>query len=1305
MSESVRTQVFVSYSHLDDRWRERIRKVLGPDIRNDRIEYWDDRSIQAGDDWYKSIGSAVERARVALLLVTPEFLASEFIQKEEIPRISQAAIGGGLAILWLPVSGTFTGPGRIPETSLLDRWQAICDPATPLADLDEAVQERVLLALCRRVGSLLRVRRFVSNLPFGSLGDLFKGRERALAEVSARLSRSAFSAIVQPEAISGLGGIGKTRLAIEYAWRHRDRYVATLFLTANEPEDLRANLAALSRPDILDLAEFALGNPGDQRDAVVRWLQENEGWLLILDNVDSPEGVDAAQRFAARLTGGHILITSRITQWGRGVDRFPLDVITLEDSVRLLLESTEGARAEGDPQREVQEAVALAERLGYLPLALTHAAAYIGYQQISIREYLGEMDRSLPRLLEYHDDTVIEYETEPQGGTIRKTIATTFFLSFDRLGATAKTILQASAFLAPEQIPRDLFKARPSELEALVELWCEESGETPASVPVRDALAELARYSLVSRDGSSFQVHRMEQEVLRARTPRERVASWIERLREAVAAYAPDESAESPNTWEIWVGLRPHATALVEAAERDPTIRPDLRLMSALAAFYFGRGEYSLSLAMEERALAQAERHHGPDSEEVADRLIPYGESLRVLARLKEAEQAFRRCLALREGKKGPDDLGVATALNYLALVLHHKESPEAEEHYRRAIAIYDAHGNAANRNDLSKTLNNLGVLLMKKEGCLDEAEAVLTRAVEVTADGGAALIRPQLAMICRLQLANIKITRQAYEEATRLFEAALERALAFPPGNPYRTAATDEFANFLSFRHELGRARRVYEEAGQPPAGVRGVPVSRRRLRIVEAAIDLPAMEGAEDSATDALVEEARFSEETKAYVPMRLVGVDVLDAKTLECTFRFDSGHEPESRDRTGHLLEWFATAVATPEHEQWAGPESSSDVLLTTRLGSELRRQAAHLRALLRRALAPATPAGAALRGAARVEVWVRLEGGLIYDGDIEAARARLEGKEPPEPAQQAEDRAYIVKAPLGIAWQCTTVGRTTSEERARLDDAFGQHAAPLVLSALAGAKLFAGLRQANDCMVLATWFKGRYRWNQDVAKYLETGDPYQWKMRLREEKGEGDEPEKGRGPPASKVAQELNQQAVDLRAANRAAEAEPLLREALALEERVYTPQFPKIPHRLNNLASVLLMQGKLAEGCSTLERAWSLNLGRRDVTSGRILFARILAALLLGEDASFFVGQLKNLLEGPKLYAPMNVVEVSDFRSFLDPLGDRLEDEARDLLGALADALNDSGTPALALDRHPLWRDSSAVPWSAPWPET
>src|ERR1700690_3054589 len=142
MSMTIRDKVFISYSHHDKEWLSKIKTQLKPLVRTDPILFWDDTKIEAGSNWKEEIAKALESAKVALLLVSPDFLASDFVDEHELPGILQAADKEGLIILWIAVS--FCSKKSLEE---IEKYQAINNPDEPLDRLSSGDQNVVLAKL------------------------------------------------------------------------------------------------------------------------------------------------------------------------------------------------------------------------------------------------------------------------------------------------------------------------------------------------------------------------------------------------------------------------------------------------------------------------------------------------------------------------------------------------------------------------------------------------------------------------------------------------------------------------------------------------------------------------------------------------------------------------------------------------------------------------------------------------------------------------------------------------------------------------------------------------------------------------------------------------------------------------------------------------------------------------------------------------------------------------------------------------------------------------------------------------------
>ena len=239
----------------------------------------------------------------------------------------------------------------------------------------------------------------------------------------------------------GLGGVGKARAAVEYAWAHLDDYTALALLDAEMPETLQSSLAESVGP-----LRLSVQAPEEvvRVEAVLDWLNTNPGWLLILDNIDSDPALAAAYRLLGRLRGGHVVLTSRLTRFPRGVERLDLDVLTLDDAADFLLAATAGRRRADD---DAAQARGVAEALGGLALALEMAAATIEARGLNFAGYQMLWQGNRKRVVGWAKAEITGYH---------HAVAETWRTSVDQLTEPGRRLLEHLAYLAPEAVPVSL---------------------------------------------------------------------------------------------------------------------------------------------------------------------------------------------------------------------------------------------------------------------------------------------------------------------------------------------------------------------------------------------------------------------------------------------------------------------------------------------------------------------------------------------------------------------------------------------------------------------------------------------------------------------------------------------------------------------------------------------------------------------------------------------------------------------------------------------------------------------------------
>ena len=570
--------------------------------------------------------------------------------------------------------------------------------------------------LCRRVGLHRwparvpvesRVAPKLILLPYPSLGALFKGRAAFMRRLRDSLTRAdGGAAAIAGRAVHGLGGVGKTRAAVEYAWAHRAEYCALALLDAETAEKLQAGLAALVGP--LRLEADPAKDEAARMEAVLAWLNAHPGWLLILDNVDSAAALEAANRLLGRLQGGHVVLTSRLAAgFARGVERLDLDVLSLDDAAAFLLAATEGGRPKAAD--DAAQARTLAEELGRLALALEMAAATIEARGLGFAAYRALWQGNRARVVGWGSQAITGYH---------HAVAETWQTSVDQLTEAGRHLLERLAFLAPDPVPGFL-------LEVAV--------PGAAAEDATAALDDLAAYSLVTRDGAggSFLVHRLVQDVTRRGLAA--AGATTARLTEALgwvdAAFSGDP--QDVRTWGRLDPLAPHAEAVAAQADAAGIAAPTGRLMNQLGELFHTKAAYARAEPLHRRALAIGEASLGKDHPTVATALNNLAALLRDTNRLGEAEPLFRRALEIGEASLGKDHPTVAIDLNNLAELLGATNRlGEAEPLYRRALAIDEASLGKDHPN-VARDLNNLA-LLLRDTNRLGEAEPLVRRALAI---------------------------------------------------------------------------------------------------------------------------------------------------------------------------------------------------------------------------------------------------------------------------------------------------------------------------------------------------------------------------------------------------------------------------------------------------------------------------------------------------------------------------------------------------------------------------------------------
>jgi tetratricopeptide (TPR) repeat protein len=695
--------LFVSRAGADADFAAVIGEILESAGHSVVLQQWD----FANRNFMERMHAALAGGARVVALLSPEYLESAHCQAEWQNAIADDPLNTKSRLVLLRV--VECEPGGL--LSRMAYWDLV-----PMRDDRALLRDIVLDAVRedRRDGSpsaaYWRAPRTVVDTEAIRPVSSFSARDEELAAISAGLSKD--GAVV---AVYGLGGVGKTSVAREYAWRSRERYSVVWWLKSQTEDDVVEGLLRLGAVFVPGLDRLADRRAAAQRVIGSALQRSAKPALLIFDNLED----ERLLRTWLPRTGARALVTSRNAAWGAEVTAIPLHAWELETAARYL--HRESRRADLSDA----DARAITEALGALPLALSHAAAALrNHRMVTPKRYLeriGDYLRSAPRASEYPESVfatfnaaIVQAESEAPG---------------------AAAVLCFAALYAPDAIPDELFaqsidsyaeRLRPAVTNGIV---TRDLRSTLADELERDeALGALNRLSLLefSESGRTYAIHRLVQLASRDAIGTDSLA-WREC---AVAVADAAFPAVEFSAWPECERLLPHARAALEALPDDTAFLAGSRLAQRCGVYLWRRAEFRAAELLLARALAIRERASGATDPSVARNLNDLGKVYVDQCRYDEAEPLLARALTICENAPAPDPLDRANILNNLAVICREQSRyDEAERLYRRALEILER-GVGEDHPEFGRTLNNLAGVYVERDDL--EAEKVLSRALAV---------------------------------------------------------------------------------------------------------------------------------------------------------------------------------------------------------------------------------------------------------------------------------------------------------------------------------------------------------------------------------------------------------------------------------------------------------------------------------------------------------------------------------------------------------------------------------------------
>jgi tetratricopeptide (TPR) repeat protein len=673
--------------------------------------FFDEASIALGTNWIRAIRKAASSASVMLAPVGRDWVraADEFARRriddpndvlvQELCEAHDSHIP--IVPLWIDGQPPLPAEALPKHLKFLADQQGIAFDIT--RDFDRLCEKLKGLGIEAGPAPTAAIdggRHFsVPHLPNPDLvgrGEIIASIRQDLVRAEDRISRN--------KVIHGLGGTGKTQVAVCYAHLHRNDYRNVWWLEAEESISLASGYA-----DIAKQLKLPGLNPSDQREtiqAVREWLDTADGWLLVLDNAISPQRV---RDYLPRGLTGHVLITSQNPHWDRYAKSVYLDVLAENDAVAYLTDQTGDADAAA--ARE------LAHELGRLPLAIAHAAAYIKRTggSLRLRDYI---DRFRKHGLRVQESPGVLSDTE-------RTVCKTFQLAFNEISDQSPAsvdLLRLCAHLAPVDMPMSLLRSYR---------WVA-SGDVLAAACGDDLLwdeciSRIYSFSLIGIRNEEITVHRLVQQAVLFTLDGEARDAWAAKTLELLHRWLT-KPAEDVRIGALSPALLAHLIHVVpQACPRNVALPICAELLVFVATHQIGLALFEDAA----KTLADATALEVGAPPEVS-----------VLIRVAQAELAVARgdyaaarsrFAEIRERLEQHPEMGDRARAAYLGAF--GVFSKDTEDYKEAAAALGDAHRiwSTVRSGDAPEALDNLWALaeLYYKLGKHDAAASLLNRVLE----------------------------------------------------------------------------------------------------------------------------------------------------------------------------------------------------------------------------------------------------------------------------------------------------------------------------------------------------------------------------------------------------------------------------------------------------------------------------------------------------------------------------------------------------------------------------------------------
>ncbi|MCL2625400.1 MAG: tetratricopeptide repeat protein [Cystobacterineae bacterium] len=687
---------FISYNKADKVLAKWVAGCLEEHGYSTCFQAWD---IRPSDDFISKMNEFLENSNAFIPIFSQNYIDSPYCQKE-----CSAALNKHLkdtTYRFIPV--------RVADVAPPDLLQTIV--YIDIFGVEETLAEKRLLNAVDS-SPIPRTRppfpanaakkarpAFPSNFPVNNLPErnpYFSGRTKDLDRIHAAFATD--GAVCVKQAIAGLGGIGKTQLALEYAHRFRDDYADAIWWIKAEKSP---------REDLLEFAEKC-GFLPEGRDAASQlndkdligrlnnWFAGHNSFLLIFDNVET---VETIQPFIERVRTGHLLVTTRDRKLNlANSTMIDLDVFTVDEARAFMRERL--------PRKAINAELTLdklTELLELLPLALEQAAAYMADvdNDCDCEEYIS--------LFEQHGLKVFEgTAAKLKDYNYNKIVTTTWNISLSKLSEPARQLFSLCAYMAPDNIPLDFFVCQAERLPEPLH------NELSNKLKFNEVIQSLVKYALAKREGNFLSIHRLVQAVTRQNQAGD--MQWLSCcLNMACAVFEYEYGNKSLMDMDTFEKNVLHILSIVNHAKEvlvDEEAQKKIRRLYYRAGFGFDcSSKYSEARECFQKALEISEKLLDKEHPDIAIAYNDIAETYASQGNYVEAQKWNQKALTIREKVLDKEHPDTATTYNNIASVHYNQGNyDEAMEWNRKALVIREKML-SKEHPDTATTYNNIAVI------------------------------------------------------------------------------------------------------------------------------------------------------------------------------------------------------------------------------------------------------------------------------------------------------------------------------------------------------------------------------------------------------------------------------------------------------------------------------------------------------------------------------------------------------------------------------------------------------------------